>query len=98
MPFLCTSTYRTGDSLFVYGSAFAIQEFVYPEGVSLPIGGVGKAEYVVLEMHYDNPNETVGTYKTTAVYILVAKDINYVNVRNYCTPHAYMCTHTRRCG
>lgn len=39
---------------------FPLQDFVFPPDVSLPIGGVGTAQYVVLEMHYDNPNEVAG--------------------------------------
>ena len=34
---------------------------MYPREVAYPIGGEGNPQYVVLEMHYDNPNEDFGT-------------------------------------
>ena len=39
-----------------------MQEFVYPQDVAYPIGGRGNPQYVILEMHYDNPNEDTGNY------------------------------------
>ena len=47
-----------------------MQDFVYPEGVAFPIGGVGNSEYVVLEMHYDNPGLVPGAEYTpnTIIY------------------------------
>ena len=33
-----------------------MQDFYFPEGVALPIGGMGTDKHIVLEMHYDNPN------------------------------------------
>lgn len=36
------------------------QDFVYPEDVALPLGGVGNSEYIVIEMHYDNPRLVPG--------------------------------------
>ena len=33
---------------------------MYPNDVAYPIGGEGKSEYVILEIHYDNPNEDSG--------------------------------------
>ena len=33
---------------------------MYPQDVAYPIGGGGNAQYVILEMHYDNPNEDIG--------------------------------------
>ena len=40
-----------------------LQEFVYPEDVAYPIGGEGNPQYVILEMHYDNPAEISGLCK-----------------------------------
>ena len=37
-----------------------LQEFVYPEGVALPIGGVGTEQIFIIQMHYDNPNNIAG--------------------------------------
>ena len=37
------------------------QDFVYPEGIALPIGGEDKIHtHVLIEMHYDNPQEISG--------------------------------------
>ena len=33
---------------------------MYPEDVAYPIGGEGNPQYVILEMHYDNPNTDSG--------------------------------------
>ncbi len=41
-------------------SKLYFQEFIYPEGVSFPIGGTGQPLYALLEMHYDNPNNVDG--------------------------------------
>ena len=38
----------------------AIKDFVYPDNVAYPIGGPGNAQYVVMEMHYDNPTLDMG--------------------------------------
>jgi len=38
----------------------AIKDFVYPNNVAYPIGGPGNAQYVVMEMHYDNPTFDMG--------------------------------------
>ena len=37
------------------------QDFTFPEGIGLPIGGDDKIHtHVLLEMHYDNPDEISG--------------------------------------
>ena len=33
-----------------------LQDFVFPEDVAYPIGGAGNSRYLLLELHYDNPN------------------------------------------
>ena len=39
----------------------SLQGHTYPEGVGLPIGGEDKIHtHVLLEMHYDNPEERSG--------------------------------------
>ena len=32
-----------------------LQDFVYPENVAYPMGGPGSARFLVVEMHYNNP-------------------------------------------
>jgi len=39
---------------------FCDQDFYYPENVAYPVGGPGEPEFVVLEMHYDNPQLVSG--------------------------------------
>lgn len=34
---------------------------MFPEGVAFPVGGRGAREYIVIEMHYDNPLLHSGT-------------------------------------
>ncbi len=38
----------------------AFQEFAYPENISFPVGGVGQEHFILMEMHYDNPNQQSG--------------------------------------
>ena len=33
---------------------------MYPKDVAYPTGGEGNPQYVILEMHYDNPNNDSG--------------------------------------
>ena len=35
---------------------------MYPDNVAFPFGGEGSSEYVVMELHYDNPEEIAGRY------------------------------------
>ena len=38
-----------------------MQDFRYPNGVAFPIGGpTSTVEYILLEMHYDNPDMDEG--------------------------------------
>ena len=36
------------------------QDFYYPENVAYPVGGPGNSQFVMLEMHYDNPQLVSG--------------------------------------
>ncbi len=36
------------------------QDFVYPEDLSYSIGGTGQEQFVLIEIHYDNPNNDAG--------------------------------------
>ena len=41
---------------------FKFQAFVYPENVAYPVGGPNDHTDIVIEMHYNNPNEDAGMY------------------------------------
>ena len=46
-----------------YLIAFSIphdQDFYYPENVAFPVGGPANGQFVMLEMHYDNPQLVSG--------------------------------------
>ena len=44
-----------------YIATFSTQDFRFPEGVALPIGGEDRIHtHVLIEMHYDNPEELSG--------------------------------------
>ena len=36
------------------------QDFVYPDNVAFPFGGEGQRQYLVIELHYDNPKMVSG--------------------------------------
>ena len=36
------------------------QDFTFPENVAYPFGGEGAPEYIVMQIHYDNPHEIKG--------------------------------------
>ena len=40
---------------------FLFQAFYYPEHVGFPIGKADSPKVVILEIHYDNPNNVEGT-------------------------------------
>ena len=46
-----------------------LQDFVYPKDIAYPIGGHGNPQYVILEMHYDNPNQDSG--ENIALYMIL---------------------------
>lgn len=59
-----------------------LQDFVYPDGVAFPVGGVGNSEYLVLEMHYDNPGLVPGDIRTASrqsishyIYLFFPKEL-----------------------
>lgn len=39
-----------------------LQEFLFPEDVSYRVSGPGRGRYIVMEMHYDNPELLSGMY------------------------------------
>ena len=46
--------------VYIKQTYFLLQDFIYPENVAYPIGGPGSARYLVMEMHYDNPDMDSG--------------------------------------
>ena len=48
--------------LVEHGTCCLLQDFIYPENVAYPIGGPGTARFLVMEMHYDNPDMRSGMY------------------------------------
>ena len=46
----------------LYPSLFLQQTFVYPDNVAFPFGGEGFPEYLVMELHYDNPDMINGAH------------------------------------
>ena len=67
-PLLPKSSVQKGGAYFreltvhVIVECSLLQDFIYPENVAYPIGGPGAARFLVMEMHYDNPNGQRGTY------------------------------------
>ena len=63
----CRSECRTSlNAFFGYSNTFKLpccllQDFIYPENVAYPIGGPASARFLVMEMHYDNPDMRSGT-------------------------------------
>lgn len=43
-----------------FASVFYLQDVYFPEDVSFSIGGPDSSRYMVVEMHYDNPNGVSG--------------------------------------
>ena len=44
----------------MYSITHVLQTFVFPDNVAYPFGGEGFPEYLVMELHYDNPNMRSG--------------------------------------
>ena len=63
---------------------FYDQDFYYPENVAYPVGGPGGQEFVVLEMHYDNPQLVSGMCIVTD---MVTTMFPHIYVRAAC--HTY---------
>ena len=52
--------------------AISSQEFVFPENAALPIGGENKIhKQVLLEIHYDNPDELSGQQPQLATIMYI---------------------------
>ena len=47
-------------SLFEWHMLSCTQNFTYPKGVALPLGGPTDYPYLVLETHYNNPSSVAG--------------------------------------
>ena len=76
----CHSEYRTSLNAFfqihVMPECCVLQDFIYPENVAYPIGGPGSARFLVMEMHYDNPDLRSGTLGQS-VFALYCVPANY---------------------
>ena len=46
--------------MFEFCTRCVLQDFIYPENVAYPIGGPGNPQFLVMEIHYDNPNMRSG--------------------------------------
>lgn len=46
---------------------FISQSFYYPEHVGLKIGTNDTPRYIVMETHYDNPDQRDGTYTSMSL-------------------------------
>ena len=44
-----------------------LQDFIYPDNVAYPLGGAGSPRFVVVEMHYDNPNLQSGKWQSNVI-------------------------------
>ena len=66
-----------------------LQDFVYPENVAYPVGGPGNARFLVMEIHYDNPESHRGKLGDRVLNSwelnkqLTIDVVKYVNVANW---------------
>ena len=74
------------------------QDFVYPENVAFPFGGEGQPQYVLLELHYDNPEMLSGTY----MYVREINEDNIIGMakvpKTFETRWWYICRQFRDVG
>ncbi|XP_064399035.1 DBH-like monooxygenase protein 2 homolog [Halichondria panicea] len=54
-------------SEIIAGWAVGGEDFVFPPGVALPIGGENSRRYIVIEMHYDNPDLQTGVVDNSGI-------------------------------
>ena len=62
--------------------SFNTQVFVYPDNVAYPFGGEGSPEYLVMELHYDNP-EMISGKKIDVCTVIVASPLTSSIVVRY---------------
>ncbi|XP_066292189.1 DBH-like monooxygenase protein 1 homolog [Branchiostoma lanceolatum] len=55
--------------------AIGAEEFVYPEHVGLPIGDEDDSRYVLVEMHYDNPQLTSGIRDSSGLRLTLTPEL-----------------------
>lgn len=48
------------DQSVVICLSFPLQDFVFPDGVAMPLEGDETTRHILLEMHYDNPLQVDG--------------------------------------
>ena len=52
--------YRANSLVVQHSFIIMLQVFVYPDNVAYPFGGEGFTQYVLMELHYDNPSMISG--------------------------------------
>ena len=65
---------------------------MFPEDVALPVGGPGAREYIVIEMHYDNPQLHSG------IYIYTHYSTSTYNFGIWLAHYHLLLSHNRSCG
>lgn len=50
------------------------QDFVFPNGIGYPIGGKGE-QFLVLELHYDNPHMTRGMLDNSGLEFFYTNEV-----------------------
>ena len=50
-------------------------DFVYPEEAGLPIGGSGFNRFIMLEVHYNNPELQAGNIDSSGVKFIFTKSL-----------------------
>lgn len=67
-----------GETL-IAGWAVGGEEFRYPDNVALPFGGPGSHQYLVMELHYDNPEMISGIRDSSGIrfhYTSTARELD----------------------
>ena len=59
--------YQTFSYIVCYYWLLQDFDFVYPENVAYPIGGPGSARFLVVQLHYNNPELQSGMFLTVCV-------------------------------
>ena len=65
------------------------QDFYYPENVAFPVGGPGNSQFVMLEMHYDNPQLVSGNNNNLADYCMQLLSLLLFHGSNINTPFSF---------
>ncbi|XP_066291636.1 DBH-like monooxygenase protein 1 homolog [Branchiostoma lanceolatum] len=63
------------DGSLVAAWAIGAEEFVYPEHVGFPFGGADDSRYLLMEMHYDNPQLTSGIRDSSGLRLTLSPEL-----------------------